>query len=169
MNKLDLFNKDYDLELRNKLYRIALKACGNLYADDVVQKASVIMWEKYDTYNQGTSFFNWANKIMSNVMSNLFRSINRNVVLQDHDKFELVAEKTTHESNSTPQAVDDKLEQAMIQLNHAEIELLNAVYIQGKGIKEWAIENGKAPQTVFNKINSIKKKINEQCRSSKSL
>jgi len=169
MSNLEQFNKDYDLELRNKLYRAALKECGNLYADDVVQKTSIIMWDKYDTYIQGTCFFAWGLSIMHYVLLNLFRGIRRSVVVQDQDKFDLAAEKMIHENDNVSYAIDLKIEQAMQQLTTMEVKLLKAVYLEGKDVKEWATENGKAPQTVFNKISTIKKKLNEQRRPSKSL
>ena len=159
MNKLEQFNKDYDLEFRNKLYRAALKECGNLHADDVVQKTSVIMWNKYDSYRQGTCFFAWGLTIMDYVLRNLFRKVNKSLVIQDQDKFEIVTERMPYEAQGEVHSeVLDKLNRRMEELKPDERNLLNAVYLQGKDIREWAIENGKAPQTAFNKMNIIKKK-----------
>ena len=46
-------------------------------ADDLLQEASLVMWEKFDTYQEGFSFAGWARAIALNKMRNESRRIGK--------------------------------------------------------------------------------------------
>jgi RNA polymerase sigma-70 factor (ECF subfamily) len=148
----------------NNCRKILLSAASSFLhascdAEDVVQKASIILWNKYDTFDKTTDFVKWAYTVVILVARNTQKSTRVDPVLQNQELYdELSAQWKVEENSNTHRRLDAVLE----KLNAAEKALLEAVYIDGISIEDYASMQGKPRQTLYNQLCEIKKRIRHE-------
>lgn len=130
-------------------------------AEDILQKAAVTMWQKRDTFSEGTSFIAWAWTIAKHTMFNFLRSKKRSVVKYG----EILPEYCNDIPTPIKQNQDPRLlhmEDLLKKLSDREESILRAVYLEGKSISAYAEENKLSARTCFNTISLIRKKLKKQ-------
>jgi RNA polymerase sigma-70 factor (ECF subfamily) len=66
------------LTVRDRIFAFLLSVIGNRQiAEDLFQDVSVLLWEKFDQYQPGTSFVAWARQIAFNLVRNERRRLAR--------------------------------------------------------------------------------------------
>ncbi len=104
--------------------------------EDLVQETIMVMWEKYDTFEEGTNFFAWARTIARfKVINYLDKAHNSEVYFSE----EVIAsiEKHCDVFEKTDQRVE-VLENCMQKLSDKDKELLKLKYVEDMTIKEVA-------------------------------
>jgi hypothetical protein len=114
------------------------------------------MWNKYNTFDKNTDFVKWAYTIVALVARNANRSMLAAPVVQDQELYDIRSESWKTEQDHNTHL---KLEETLEKLDSDERALLEAVYIDGERIDEYARVQGKPRQTVYNQLCEIKKRI----------
>jgi RNA polymerase sigma-70 factor (ECF subfamily) len=133
-------------------------------AEDVVQRASVIMWNKYDLFDNSTNFVKWACNIVALEANNIYRSLVRRPTIQDQELYERLAETCEDESEKTDQ---DSIAETLGMLDADERELLTLAYLDSARLDEYAEKKGKSKQTIYNKLCLLKKRVRKALEASK--
>jgi RNA polymerase sigma-70 factor (ECF subfamily) len=143
------------------LNRLLANAVNPEDAEDILQRAVLKMWEKYDSFSQGSSFIAWAWTIAKHTMLNFIRARKRSVVNYGEKLPEYFDELFAPEKQiNDPRIVH--MEDLLNKLSTRERKLLHAVYVEGKKIKDYAKENKLSSRTCFNTISLVRRKLKEQ-------
>lgn len=129
-------------------------------AEDVLQHAGMVMWRRFETYESGTDFVAWATTIAFYEAKNFLRTVGRARVTFDDRLLEiLAAERALDVRRWSPRF--DALESCLDKLDASGRELVQAVYTQGLDANELAQRRGLAVQTIYNKLNFIRRALAE--------
>lgn len=126
-------------------------------ARDIFQRVSLLLWRKFSDFDPEADFFAWACGVAYYEVRNFFRVSARNR-LQFND--ELLSTLAIEKARRGPE--DRRLEvlqECLEELPSAERKLLMEVYADGRPIREVAEQRGKATQTVYNRLNLIRRKL----------
>jgi len=132
-------------------------------AEDILQRASMTMWNKYDTFDSTTNFMSWACTIALYESRNCYRSFIRCPISFNSEVYDDISLKQIVEDRQDNQ-IHDKLYDALSELDEESRNLLIGVYVNGEEAKDLAKKAGKSPQTYYNKLNIAKKKILEKLK-----
>ena len=125
--------------------------------DDILQRAAIIMWRKYSSFQPGTSFMAWAIKIAKYESFNFTRKIRRCPIMYGADN-EVYIEKAMHPDDPYSHGLVD-LETILHSLPKDMVELLKAVHVDNIDIRVLAARDGKSPRTYYNKLSLLRKKL----------
>lgn len=125
-------------------------------AEDVLQRASVLMWQKFDAFEPGTDFVAWASTIAFYEAKNFQRLTARSPLQFDDDllatlSVERLQDLTQHEGRMAA------LRQCLEKLEASDQNLLHAAYEKHGGVAELAARLNRAPQTLYNKLNHLRR------------
>ena len=129
-------------------------------AEDVLQRASVTLWRRFDTFQPGTDFLAWASTVCFYEAKNFQRVAARSKVVFNDALLELLA----HERIADLPAQDlriDALRDCLAKLDDSGRKLLEAAYIDRSNIGQLATQLGRAPQTLYNKLNILRRLLAE--------
>jgi len=127
-------------------------------AEDVFQKVSIILWQKYEQFQRDSKFLTWACGVAFYEVKNFIRVAQRDR-LQFQDE---LIEKLSAEClpGLDRQAMRyEALQNCLQKLSQPDQTLIEAAYQQPASIKTYAVEKGRAIQTVYNNISIIRKKL----------
>lgn len=125
-------------------------------AEDILQKAMLTMWRRYETFNNDTNFMTWACTVANFESKNAYRKHKRCPVLFDEIVFDDVSKYVSVYQD------EDRYEMMQLALSHLENEersLLVAVHINGEDVKDIANSTRKAPRTIYNRLYLARKKL----------
>jgi RNA polymerase sigma-70 factor (ECF subfamily) len=133
------------------LLRYVMSLVANRHdAEDVLQRASVVMWRRFATFEMGTDFIAWATTVTFYEVRLEF----------DDDLMQtLASERAQHVRQWSPRL--EALETCVEKLDAAHRDLVEAVYTQGMEVAALAEQQGRAPQTIYNKLNFIRRALAE--------
>ncbi len=143
------------------LLRYVLSLVANRHdAEDVLQRASVLMWKRFGTFESGTDFVAWATTIAFYEVKNFQRVTGRSRLDFDDDLMQtLAAERAQHVLRWSPRM--EALEVCVEKLDPAQRKLVEKIYTQGIAVGEVARQQGRAPQTIYNQLNFIRRALTE--------
>jgi RNA polymerase sigma-70 factor (ECF subfamily) len=135
-NDSNRFEKHY-LGARDGLYAFVLSMIGNpSVAEDVCQDISVVLWRKFDSFEEGTSFPAWARQIALYEIHNARRKIARAPVVVSLEADQAVIEAF---DRSDGQARDEDRVEAlyycMETLSPSARELVTLRYFKSRSLK----------------------------------
>jgi len=156
--RLHEFNHNLQTHRNNLVTCIAALTTYKHDAEDVMQRAAVTMWRKYDTFKAGTDFFKWAIQISRYELCNFSRVLKRRDRLSYGETYEL-AVKRTMQPEEPYNEIYERIENVLLTLPKDMVDLLLAVYVDGHDVKTIAASHGKAPRTYYNKLTQLRKKI----------
>src|SRR3954464_2596503 len=120
-------------------------------AEDVLQRASVLMWQKFGSFEAGTDFVAWASTICFYEAKNFLRLAARSPLRFDDELLSTLAAERLEDLPSREQRLT-ALEGCFANLGDAEQRLVRAAYLdRGDGIAGLAAQMNRAPQTLYNK------------------
>lgn len=127
-------------------------------AEDVLQKASLTMWRKFDTFTSGTDFLAWSTTICFYEAKNFQRLAARSPLSFDERLLAVLAadrlgDLRLHEERLAA------LDACLDSLPEKDRLLLEAAYIDRKGIARLAEQLGRAPQTLYNRLNTLRRSL----------
>ncbi len=127
-------------------------------AEDVFQRTSLILWQKFDQWEPGTDFLAWACGVAFYEARNFIR-----VASRDRLRFsEALLDTLAKERAATLRRRDDRvaaLQECLKKLDQAERELLQKAYVDEESIRELARRDGQAAQTLYNRLNLVRKRL----------
>ncbi len=125
-------------------------------AEDVFQKASLTLWQKFDEFDQNSDFFPWAAKISFYTVCNHRRKRYRDRLVFSEQLLELMSQERVTHLESHESRMEYLLE-CMQQLSPRDQQLLVRAYRDASSIKEMATESGKAVQTLYNRLTTLRR------------
>ena len=127
-------------------------------AHDVFQTTSLVLWRKFDQFSPDGDFLAWACGVAYYEVRNFFRVAGR-----DRLRFGDNLLKTLSEERLTRHHRSDRRARALAEcikrLSDAERELIHQVYGGQQSVKDLAGQVGRAVQTVYNRLNLIRRKL----------
>ncbi|AQT68479.1 Sigma-K factor [Anaerohalosphaera lusitana] len=150
----DLFFKLF-MANQKRIYSYILMLVPNCNdADEIMQEASAVMWQKFDEFEQGTNFGAWAVSIARFEVLNYTRKRKNSHVLFTGDMLDLFAgraETVSGESDERMKAVQKCLE----KLSKKDRRLLQMHYEGGLTIKGIAQSLDRSVQGMYKVMNRI--------------
>lgn len=143
------------------LLRYVMSLVANRHdAEDVLQRASLVMWRRFGTFESGTDFVAWATTVAYYEARNFQRVTGRCRLEFDDELMQtLAAERTQHVRQWS--ARSEALEHCVEKLDRASATLVEAIYTEGTTALEFAEQHGCAPKTIYNKLNFIRRALAE--------
>ena len=148
-------------EAHGLLLRYVMSLLGNRHdAEDVLQRASLVMWRRFGSFERGTDFIAWATTVAFYEVRNFQRVTGRCRLEFDDELMEtLAAERVQHVRQWC--ARTEALEHCVEKLDSANRALVVAIYTDGTQANEIARQQGCAPKTIYNKLNFIRRALAE--------
>lgn len=128
---------------------------------DVFQQASLVMWQKFDTFETGTNFLGWACSVSRFEAMNYLRTRRRLRARLGEallDELTLAASEVEEPPGNDRQ---DALQGCLGKLAPAERRLVDDCYSSGAVIKNIASQLGRTSQSVCNSLRRIRLKLME--------
>ena len=132
---------------------------GNRHdAEDVLQRTSVTLWRKFATFEKGTSFGAWASTVAFYEAKNFQRMGARSRLQFGDALMEIISAERAQDIVHTD-ARHDALGHCMEKLDESGRRLVEAAYLEGSDIGLLAEQLGRAKQTLYNKLNIIRRSL----------
>jgi RNA polymerase sigma-70 factor (ECF subfamily) len=139
---------------RSRLYAFVLTLLVRSHdADEVFQATSVVLWKKFDTFEQGTSFWSWACQIAYYEVLKYRRQNTRGAVFADEVIESMAAEMSASEKGLTQR--EEALRDCLRKLGHCDRQLLDLRYVEGLSPMQIADDEGRSRQSVYRSLNKI--------------
>ena len=127
-------------------------------ADEVFQRAALILWEKREAYDPSRDFRAWACGIARNVARNYARERRRQGPMLSESLMETLADLHERESRS----IDDRLRFLTIcleKLSAVKRELLERCYGSRESIKEIAAEQDLSSAALYKRLDRMRMQV----------
>lgn len=119
-------------------------------AEDILQETAVILWNKFNEYEQGTNFYAWAKQVAKNKVYEYYKSQKR------FNSMDLKFLETIQEAN---EPMLDTLEQRMTalrgcvrKLDRQDILLIQARFQKNLSLKRLAEQNNQSVHTLYKRL-----------------
>lgn len=148
-------------EAHGLLLRYVMSLLGNRHdAEDVLQRASLVMWRRFGSFEPGTDFIAWATTVAFYEVRNFQRITGRCRLQFDDELMEtLAAERVQHVRHWC--ARTEALEHCVEKLDTNSRVLVEAIYTDGTQAIEVARQQGCSPKTIYKKLNFIRRALAE--------
>lgn len=144
---------------RGQIFRLILCMVHRMEdAEDVFQQAAMTMWEKFETFQSGTSFVAWASQIARYKALDLLSSRGRQKLCLSN---EIIQELAQHDESSSghQEARLKALEACREKLPESDQNLLLQCYAKSKTIRDAAKNIGRSPQSVYVSLMRIRRTL----------
>ena len=132
---------------------------GNRHdAEDVLQRTSITLWRKFSSFEKGTNFAAWASTVAFYEARNFQRMSSRGRVQFGEALLEILSTERVSDLSKT-EARHEALGHCMESLDDAGRRLVEAAYLEGSDIGLLAEQLGRARQTLYNKLNIIRRSL----------
>lgn len=132
-------------------------------AEDILQRVSITLWRRFSEFRPGSDFMAWATTVAAFEVKNFRRVAGRSRLEFDDELVEkLAAERGSDLAFSDARL--DALAECVEKMEETNRRLIDAVYARGEEIKDLAQREGKAPQTLYNRLNVIRRLLIECVR-----
>jgi RNA polymerase sigma-70 factor, ECF subfamily len=129
-------------------------------AEDVLQRASLLMWQKYAHFSSGTDFVAWASTICFYEAKNHLRLAARSPLHFDDELLATLSNERLEDLPTREQRLL-ALEDCFAKLNDEQQTFVRAAYLGGGDIRQLAEHMQRAPQTLYNKLNTLRRLLAE--------
>jgi RNA polymerase sigma-70 factor, ECF subfamily len=127
--------------------------------EDVLQQASLVLWEKFDDYQSGTDFFAWACTVARFESLHFLRQ-QRRYRAHFSEAFQLrLADAIADIPTTTVNARVTALEDCVNSLPEAQRELLRRCLAETKAVAVVAQEMGRTPHSIYSSLRNIRNKL----------
>ncbi len=130
-------------------------------ADDLYQQTALILWKKFDDFDQERSFFAWACGIARGEIANFLRSRGRQRLYFSDDLSLLLVEAEAEMSSDELDDRREALSRCVAKLRPQDRELLGECYVGTAGVPEIASRHGRSPHSVYNSLRRIRRTLFE--------
>ncbi len=127
-------------------------------AQDVLQRASLMMWRKFGDFESGSDFLAWASTICFYEAKSFQRLAARSAFVFDEDLLSMLAVERLEDLQWQDHRME-ALEQCLRQLAEPEQKMLRAAYVEHGSIVALAQQMNRAPRTLYNKLNHLRRML----------
>lgn len=132
-------------------------------AEDVLQRASLTMWRKFNEFDPTLDFFAWASSFAFYEAKNFQRVAARSKLHFDDELMARLAEERLPDLEHR-EARFEAMEQCIKELDKPSQELVREFYLNDMEVEALAQRMGRAPQTVYNKLVILRRLLGECVR-----
>jgi RNA polymerase sigma-70 factor len=129
-------------------------------AEDVFQRVSMILWQKFDAWDRGAPFLSWACGVAFYEVRNFLRVSSR-----DRLRFgDALLETLARERAAALKRRDERaagLEACLDGLEPADRQLVRSAHEEGEGVAGLARRRGQAVQTLYNRLCQLRRRLLE--------
>jgi RNA polymerase sigma-70 factor, ECF subfamily len=129
-------------------------------AEDVFQRTSLVLWRKFGEFQPGSNFLSWACKVAFYEVQNFRRVASRDRLQFNDALVERLAEERDVGVEGYRQRRDFLMD-CVARLSDEQRVLLYRAYEGTITIRQLAEELHRAPQTVYNRLNAIRRSLLE--------
>jgi len=127
-------------------------------AEDVFQRSSILLWNKFSIYDPERPFLPWACSLAHYEVRNFIRSTNRDRLQFDDELIDKLADARSSQVDNGDERLE-VLRKCVQSLKQAERDLINVAYHGDTTIKEFVESTGGATQTLYNRISLVRRKL----------
>ncbi|MFK5922859.1 MAG: sigma-70 family RNA polymerase sigma factor [Verrucomicrobiota bacterium] len=127
-------------------------------AVEVMQNTSLVLWRKFDTFDQNTEFLKWAFVVARFEVLKYRRTIARDRHVFDEDLVNRLAVESAEESDHL-EAERRALQTCLAKLPTNQQDLLKAAYEPGTKIKDLARQIGKSATALYKSLNRTRQML----------
>ena len=149
-----------------RLLAYLVSLLGNRHnAEDVLQKTSITMWKRFESFDASSvkvddDFLSWACTVAFYEAKNFQRTAARSRLYFSDELLASIADERVGDlANVSARA--EALEHCLRKLDEPSQRLVEAAYFEEGSILTLAAHLGRAPQTLYNRINIIRRKLAE--------
>lgn len=125
---------------------------------EVMQNTSLVLWRKFDTFDQNTEFLKWAFVVARFEVLKYRRTIARDRHVFDEDLIKQLAQESAEESDSL-EAERIALRSCLAKLPKAQQDLVKSAYEPGTKIKDLAQQIGKSATALYKSLNRTRQRL----------
>ena len=133
---------------------------NNPDAEDVLQRASMTIWRKFGEYDPEKDFFTWASSFAFYEAKNFQRVAARSRLHFDDELLKRLAEERLADLDQR-EARLAAMDRCIEELDRPGRELVREFYLNKTEIAALASRLGRAPQTLYNKLNALRRLLAE--------
>lgn len=138
----------------SRIFGFVLSLCVNRSdADDVFQNTSVVLWEKFETYERGTNFLAWACRIAYFEALYDRRKTSRVKTLSDAAWQALATDALATADERRED--EESLAECLAKLKPADRELLQQKYSSQQSVAEMAATGSKSVHSIYRALSRI--------------
>jgi len=130
-------------------------------ADDVFQRCSILLWKKFETFDQERDFLSWACGVAFYEVKNFLRTAQRDRLQFSDALLDLLAEQRREDLASVPDHLA-ALRLCVKKLTDSQQQLVWKAYGSATTVAELAAATGRSAQTLYNQLATIRRKL-AQC------
>jgi RNA polymerase sigma-70 factor (ECF subfamily) len=127
-------------------------------AEDVFQRTSLVLWQKFDQWEPGSDFLSWACSVAFYEAATSSASPRATRLRFGEALLETLAKDRADSLRRRDERVA-ALQECLKSLDRAERELLQRAYVDEESIRELARRDGQAAQTLYNRLNLLRKRL----------
>ena len=143
------------------LYLFILPMVGNSAdADEVLQETNLVIWAKWQQFEDGTNFLAWARAIARLEVFRFRRSRNRKLSFLEDDLLDLVVKRAEVVSDET-ELRQEALSHCIGKLRPKDRELIQMRYAPGANGDRVAQQLGRPPNSVYQSLSRIRRALVE--------
>lgn len=145
----------------DKLFGYLLSLLGRWHdAQEVLQRSSLLIWQKFDSFESGTDFVAWASTFCFYEAKNFQRQTARSPRQFDDDLLATLSEERLDDLGFQGRRLA-ALEHCLRAVQPTERELLRAAYVEPCKIVDLATRLQRTPRTLYNKLNLLRRRLAE--------
>lgn len=129
-------------------------------AEDVLQRASMTIWRKFGEFDPSKDFFAWASSFAFYEAKNFQRVSARSRLHFDDELLQRIAEERVSDLDHR-EARLAAMDRCIDELDDAGRELVREFYLNKTEVAALAERLGRAPQTLYNKLNTLRRLLGE--------
>jgi RNA polymerase sigma-70 factor (ECF subfamily) len=149
-------------EIRRPLLRYIYSLVLNeADAEDLVQRTSLVMWKKFDEFDESRSFLAWANGIAFLEVQNFRRTAAAGRLRFSNEVVQGIADNYAQKQLADEKLRTAALEACLKRLSERDRQLVQAVYWDGQDYEVAAKTCGMALQTAYNRMRILRLKLLE--------
>lgn len=159
-------------ELNHRIYAFVVTLLPHAAdADEVFQKTSIVLWQKFGDYEQGTDFVRWACRVAQLEVMNFRRAQSRSpLVFNDELLGQLAFERLDEEPLLARRT--EALQHCLGQLRSDDRALVEQFYCDDLTVPQIAERSGAQPNTLYKALARVRRAlfrcINRTLNSSES-
>ncbi len=148
-------------QAQRALYLYVLPLVGNPSdADEVLQETNLVIWNKWDQFEEGTNFLAWGRAIARLEVFRFRRTYNNKVTFLDDSMLDLVAKRAEAISEMTEMR-QEALANCVSQLREKDRQLIEMRYQPGVNGDKVAEKLGRPANSVYQSLSRIRRVLVE--------
>ncbi len=129
-------------------------------AEDVLQRASMTIWRKFEEYDPSRDFFAWASSFAFYEAKNFQRTAARSRLHFDDELLQRLADERVPDLDHRDARLA-AMDRCLEELDDAGRELVREFYLNNTQVAALAERLGRAPQTLYNKLNALRRLLGD--------